>query len=98
MVDEWRQLDARREILSAYVIALERSEELLRVTARVSGDTASATDAVAEAFGVSDHAARAILDLQVRRFTPSAIAQIKQELAELDGQRDRLRAESPRER
>jgi DNA gyrase/topoisomerase IV subunit A len=76
----------RREILAAYVAAFERREELLRICADVPGDDASAVAAVAEAFEVSDLAATAILDLQVRRFTPESFVQIRAQLADVDRQ------------
>lgn len=84
-MDEDRgNLQALREILSAYVRVLERPEELLRVCAESPGDTAAAVAAVAEAFEVSDIAAQAILDLQVRRFTPESFVQIRAELADVE--------------
>lgn len=84
MAEDRGNLLKRREIIAAYVVALERPEELLRICAHTPGDTASAVVAVAEAFDVSDDAAQAILDMQVRRFTPQSLAQIRAELAEVD--------------
>ena len=52
--------------------------------AAVSGDADEARSAVAAAFGVSDVAADAILALQVRRFTPRSIEQMRNELADYD--------------
>lgn len=86
MDEDRQQLLARQEILSAYVTALDRVEDLLRVCARVRGDGDDASSAVAEAFGVSRVAADAILTLQVRRFTPTAIERIRVELADVGRQ------------
>ncbi|WP_344054924.1 hypothetical protein [Microbacterium lacus] len=84
-MDEDRDnLLARREILRAYLLVLERAGELLQVCASVDGDAAAARSAVIEAFGVSEIAADAILHLQVRRFTPAAIEEIRNELSGLD--------------
>ncbi|MBN9213327.1 MAG: hypothetical protein ABS62_10305 [Microbacterium sp. SCN 70-200] len=84
MDDELRNAQARREILAAYVTALDDPARLLRVCAEVGGDNDDARRAVAAAFGVSVHAADAILALQVRRFTPREIDRVRGELAEVD--------------
>jgi len=84
MAENLGTLRKRREIIAAYVVALQRPEQLLRVCADAPGDEASAVAAVAQAFEVSDIAAQAILDLQVRRFTPESFVQIRAELAEID--------------
>lgn len=84
MAENLGNLRKRREIIAAYAVALERPEELLRICADTPGDVASAVAAVAEAFDVSDDAAQAILDMQVRRFTPESFVQIRAELAEVD--------------
>lgn len=82
--EDHQNLLGLREILSAYVAVSERSDELLRVCAGVSGDGDAARRAVAEAFDVSETAAAAILDMQVKRFTPAAVEQIRAELADVD--------------
>ncbi|WP_431075006.1 hypothetical protein [Microbacterium phyllosphaerae] len=84
MTEDRENLLARREIVAAYVKVLERPEELLRVCRDAPGDTAAAVSAVAEEFEVSDIAAQAILDLQVRRFTPESFVQIRAELADVE--------------
>ena len=84
MTEDRANLQIRREILAAYVKVLETPEELLRVCGDAPGDTAAAVAAVAEAFEVSDIAAQAILDLQVRRFTPESFVQIRAELADVE--------------
>jgi len=84
MTEDRENLLARREIVAAYVKVLERPEELLRVCRDAPGDTAAAVSAVAEAFEVSDIAAQAILDMQVRRFTPESFVQIRAELADIE--------------
>lgn len=86
MDDDRRNLLARREILAGYVVALERTDELLRVCASVSvsGDNTDARDAVVAAFDVSEIVADAILGLQVRRFTPAALTGIREQLADIN--------------
>jgi DNA gyrase/topoisomerase IV subunit A len=75
-------LGTRIEIVTASIKALEDSEKLLRVRADVSGDAEDARAAIAAEFEVSDIAADAIPALQVRRFTPRAIEQMRSELAD----------------
>lgn len=84
MDEDRNSLLARREILRAYLTVLERTGELLQVCASVEGDAAAARSAVIDAFRVSDLAADAILNLQVRRFTPAAVEEIRMELGGLD--------------
>ncbi len=65
---------------------LDRADELLRVCAAATGEASEARLAVEEAFGLSPVAADAVLALQVRRFTPTALVQIRQELVEVNRQ------------
>ncbi|MCJ1688549.1 hypothetical protein [Rathayibacter sp. VKM Ac-2927] len=69
------------EILNAYIRAIENPEKLFRVCANVSGGRDDERAAVAAAFEVNDVVANAILDIQVRRFTPRSIEQMRNELA-----------------
>lgn len=83
-MDETRQnLVDRVEIVSAVMKAVENREQLFRVCADVSGEIDEAITALAQAFDVGRVPARAILELQVRRFTPASVDQIRDELAEL---------------
>jgi DNA gyrase/topoisomerase IV subunit A len=81
---ERQNLETLTEILSAYIRAIENPEKLFQVCAKVSGDGDDERAAVAAAFDVSDVVANAILDLQVRRFTPRSIEQMRDELARYD--------------
>lgn len=69
------------EILNACIRAVENPEKLFRVCANVSGGRDDERAAVAAAFEVSDVVADAILDMQVRRFMPRSIEQMRNELA-----------------
>jgi DNA gyrase/topoisomerase IV subunit A len=84
MDQDRRNLVARIAIVSAYIKALEDPEKLLRVCGDVLGDVDEARAAVATAFDVSDVAADAILDLQVRRFTPRSVERMRSELADFN--------------
>ena len=75
---------ARREIMLAYVKVLERPGDLLRVCAGVSGDGDEVRAAVEKVFDLSPFAADAVLQLQVRRFTPAQLHLIRAELAEVE--------------
>lgn len=74
---------ARREILDAFIVVLEHPAALVEVCGRVSDDRLALV-AIAEAFDISEVAADAVLRMQVRRFTPGAIAGIRAELAEVE--------------
>lgn len=84
MTEDRENLLARRQIVSALLLALENVDKLLDVCAKVQGGVAETQAAVAEAFDVGEIEANAILALQVRRFTPHSIEQIREELAEID--------------
>ncbi|PVW03004.1 hypothetical protein DEA06_14670 [Microbacterium sp. Gd 4-13] len=86
MSDLLDSLRMRREILLAYVTVLDRAEELLRVCAAAIGEATEARLAVEDTFGLSPVAADAVLALQVRRFTPTSLEQIRQELVDVDRQ------------
>lgn len=72
------------EILNAYIRAIENPEKLFRVCANVSGGRDDERAAVAAEFEVSEVVADALLDMQVRRFTPRSVEQIRNELARHD--------------
>ncbi|WP_258064123.1 low molecular weight phosphatase family protein [Rathayibacter sp. AY1E8] len=72
------------EIINACIRAIENPEKLFRVCASVSGGRDDERAAIAAAFGTSDVVADAILDMQVRRFTPRSIEQMRAELARYD--------------
>jgi DNA gyrase/topoisomerase IV subunit A len=90
MEQELRNLNLRREIVAAYIVAIEHREDLFRLVEGAPDDIDATTRVISEAFGVSDIAARAIQDLQVRRFTPQSIAQMREELVALDQHLARL--------
>lgn len=74
----------RRSIIAAMLHVAEHRSELFEVCAGVEGDASSANAAIREAFGFDEMQAEAILAMQVRRFTPRAIQQMRAELAEVD--------------
>jgi DNA gyrase/topoisomerase IV subunit A len=82
--DELRNLRLRREFVSAYVVAVERRDELLRICANAPGGIDDVVRAVSRAFDVTEPAAQGILDLQIRRFTPQGAAMMQEELASID--------------
>ena len=73
-----------REIVAAYLVAIERSEELLQLCADAMGDDNALRSAVIDTFGVSEIAADAVIAMQVRRFTPAAMDRLRAELDDLD--------------
>jgi len=75
---------SRVEGRRGHLLVFDRAGELLQVCANVDGDAAAARSAVIEAFDVSEIAADGNLHLQVRRFTPAAAEEIRNELGGLD--------------
>lgn len=80
--DERQSLVGRVEILGACIGVLSDPERLMRVCADVSGGRDDERAAVAAEFGVGGVVADAILDLQVRRFTPRSIELMRNQLAD----------------
>lgn len=72
----------RRDILTGYVTAVERSSELLQICARSTDETVA--HEIARAFTVRPEVADAILAMQVKRFTPDALQKLRGELAEVE--------------
>lgn len=83
-MDDRENAQARRHIIVAMLHAAEHQDELLLVCASVDGDTPSANAALRQAFGVDAVQADAILNMQVRRFTPKAIQRMRVELSDVD--------------
>lgn len=83
-MDDRENALARRHIISAMLHAAEHQDELLRTCATVEGDIASANAAIRKAFDVDVIQANAILTMQVRRFTPEAIQQLRVELSDVE--------------
>lgn len=83
-MDDRENALARRHVISAMPYAAEHQDELLRACAAVEGDTASANTAIREAFDVDVIQADAILTMQVRRFTPEAIQQLRVEVSDVE--------------
>jgi DNA gyrase/topoisomerase IV subunit A len=79
--NERQSLMTSIEILNACIRAIEKPDKLFQVCASVSGGRDDERTAVAAAFEVSDVVAYSILDMQVRRFTPRSIEQMRNELA-----------------
>ncbi|WP_166462694.1 hypothetical protein [Amycolatopsis acidicola] len=73
----------RVEVLRALVLAAGHRHELLEALWQVSDD-GEARAAVQRVLGVTEEQALAVLDLQLRRFTPAQVAALRTELAELE--------------
>lgn len=84
MDDELRNARLRRGVVVAMLYAAEHALDVLRVCAAVDGDDSSLRAAISAAFGFDDIQAGAILNMQIRRFTPSAVAQYQSQLADID--------------
>lgn len=78
----------RMEIVSAYVVVTDHPDMLLRVCANMSGDADDDVAAVAAAFEIGEIPARAVLDMQVRRFTPGERMRLRDELEDLQRRLD----------
>lgn len=83
-MDDRENALARRRIIVAMLHAAEHQDELLRACATVEGDAASANAAIRRAFDVDIVQADAVLSMQMRRFTPNAIKQMRAELSDVD--------------
>lgn len=84
------QLD-RQQIVLALLYAAENPARVIEVcaTAETSGDELTRT--LADACGLSMFQADVILTMQVRRFSPHAVTQMRAELLDIDQAIDRLK-------
>lgn len=83
MTDERDNLRARREIVLGYIEAIDRQHELFEVCAAASGDPVELQHAIEKTFNVSAIAAEAMMDMQVRNFTPTARARMLEDLSRI---------------
>ncbi|MEJ1088441.1 DNA gyrase subunit A [Microbacterium sp. Mu-80] len=77
-----RNLRGRREMIEAILLAVENAEQVMRICSTAAAGAAD--EALADAFGISDLQAQAVLDMQIRRFTPERAAAVRAELAEVN--------------
>ncbi|MBK1783609.1 hypothetical protein [Prauserella cavernicola] len=73
---------SRAVVLAALLIAIERRDALLAALWQTE-DEQGARDAVQRVLGVSEVQARAVLDLQLRRFTPATLESLRAEYDQL---------------
>lgn len=71
-------------IVSALLRAVTDPHALIETCANAHGDMETVTAAIAEAYRVGEVEAGAILALQVRRFTPAAVQQLRDELSSIE--------------
>lgn len=82
--DERRNLTGRKRMIGAALTALDDLPRLLDVCAAVEGDDDDTRRAIASAFDMDDVEVDSVLTLQVRRFTPRRIQQMREELADVN--------------
>ena len=80
--EEQRQTRLRLSVLDAYLLAAERREEVMDAVAEAS-DPDEARRSVAQLLGITEAAASSVLDLRVRRFSQSEVAQHRNEAEDL---------------
>lgn len=84
MDDELRNARLRRGVVAATLYAAEHAVEVVQICKAVDGDEFSLRTAIMVAFGFDEVQADAIVGMQVRRFTPRAIEQLRAHLSEID--------------
>lgn len=68
--------------MKALLAAVENPAKLLEVCAAITGDRTSAVEHIADAFQFTELQASAVLDMQIRRFTPQQTQLLRNELSE----------------
>ena len=76
--EEQRRARLRLSVLDAYLLAADRREEVIDAVAEAR-DPEEARRSVARLLGITEDAASGVLDLRVRRFSQSEIAQCRDE-------------------
>lgn len=81
-MDPLQNARARGELLDAIIVAMENADRVFEICANTTRDDDDLRSEIARALALTDIQAAAILDLQVRRFTPRSLATVKAERAE----------------
>jgi DNA gyrase/topoisomerase IV subunit A len=83
-MDERRNERELREILTATIYAAEHADDLLRVCASVQDGGEALRSALMGEFGFSEIQAAAVIGMQVQRFTPYAVGQMREDLMRVE--------------
>jgi DNA gyrase subunit A len=82
------RLQARLSVLDAYLLAAERRAEVMDAAAEAR-DPDEARRSIAQLLGITENAADAVLEVRLRRFTQSEVADIRAENQDVRGRLDR---------
>lgn len=90
-VSRAQDLELRKKAVEAKLRAISELPLLLEVCTNSNGDMAETRTAVAERFRISDWEAEVMLSMQVSRFTPVSVEELRAELAEVTSAIEELR-------
>jgi DNA gyrase/topoisomerase IV subunit A len=85
-VSEFENLQGRRQILQALLFATENAIRIVEFCASSSPDAAVTARDLAEAFDITEFQADVILTMQVRRFSPHSVANVRAQLHDVESE------------
>ena len=81
------KLQARLSVLDAYLLAVERRAEVMNAAAEAR-DADEARRSIAQLLDITENAADAVLEVRLRQFTQSQVADIRAENQDIRGRLD----------
>lgn len=89
-----QDLVGRQQMVSAMIYAAENAAQVIEICSTSSATGESIARRLADACGLTEFQADVILDMQVKRFSPLAIAEMRAQLVEDEHKIAELRADS----
>ncbi|WP_301110373.1 hypothetical protein [Microbacterium sp.] len=83
-MSELQELLGKRQMLTAMVLAAEHRETVMNICATIDGEASDVMQALVSELGVDEFQAQVILDMQLKKFTPAAVAVVRSELDIVD--------------
>lgn len=83
-MSELQELLGKRQMLTAMVLAAEHRETVMNICATINGEASDVVQALGNELGVNGFQAQVILDMQLKKFTPAAVAVVRSELEIVD--------------
>jgi DNA gyrase/topoisomerase IV subunit A len=92
-VTELQNQKGRREMVNAFIYAAENAARVVEICSTTAASDEDLPRVLADACGLTMFQAEVILTMQVKRFSPHALLQLRAELVDIDEEIDRLSAE-----
>lgn len=89
-MSDLQNLVKQRQMVAAILLGADNYQEVIQICATTKGDLEAVTRVVMGKFGITEFEAHVILDMQIKKFTPAAIALVRSELVAIDARLNAL--------